>query len=279
MSKQQIVEWDNKTAFAKELKASGHKGKSLAPFSLVGGKSRLTSYLLELIPPHNNYIEVFGGGLNLLWAKKRSKFEVVNDFDSELVNLYSAIKFYPDSLQRELSTMWHSRELFAKYKKGMCRNPHNQIEKAAITYYMIATSFAQKRGHFGRNLFGNGLCEERLYRNFSVWSQRLRGVQIENGDFQKIIEDYDGDNTFFYLDPPYYGSETYYQSGGFNRESHERLAKTLKTTKSKWLLSYNDTEQIRELYKDYEILQTPEFIYTMPKNTVKKIREIVIKNY
>lgn len=269
--------WDNRAAFAKEI---GGNKKSLSAFGWVGGKSQLSAYLLEMFPEHTKYIEVFGGDLNLLWSKKRSKLEVVNDFDSELVNLYKAIKLHPQSLSRELETMWHSRELFAAYKNGMARAVKNDIQRAAITYYVIATSFAGKRQHFGRSLNAAKITTTKLYRDFRVWSERLKTVQIENQDFEKLIRDYDSDDAFFYLDPPYYGCEDYYQGGeGFGRADHERLAADLKGVKGKWLLSYNDTPQIRELYREYEIHTTPEINYTLSKSKPTKVREIVIKNY
>jgi len=176
--------------------------------------------------------------------------------------------------------MWHSRELFAAYKNGMARGVKNDIQRAAITYYVIATSFAGKRQHFGRSLAAVKLTATKLYRDFRVWSERLRLVQIENRDFERLITEYNSDDAFFYLDPPYYGCEDYYQGGeGFGRADHERLAAALKDVKGKWLLSYNDTPQIRELYKDYVILQTPEINYTLAKSKPTKVREIVIKNY
>ena len=61
--------------------------KLKAPFGWVGGKSRLAKDIVDLIPSHSIYIEVFGGALSVLYAKKPSKLEVVNDINSELVNL------------------------------------------------------------------------------------------------------------------------------------------------------------------------------------------------
>jgi len=95
--------------------------------------------------------------------------EVVNDFDGELVNLYRTIKLHPQALMDALSTMWYSRELFYVYRDTKIeRKPKNAIEQAARTYYVISTSYAQKRQHFGRNISVGRIPGARLYRDFCV---------------------------------------------------------------------------------------------------------------
>ena len=91
-----------------------------APFAWVGGKSQLSKDIVALIPnEHSTYIEVFGGGLSVFYAKEKSKLEVINDINSELINLHKAIRNNPQSLSFFLNKLLISRELFAdiKYKK------------------------------------------------------------------------------------------------------------------------------------------------------------------
>lgn len=84
-------------------------------------------------------------------------------------------------------------------------------------------------------------------------SKRLNKVVIENLDFQKLITTYDKEDTFFYLDPPYFGTERYY-TAQFTKKDHIRLREALGKTKGKFLLSYNDCEEIKELYEGYHII-------------------------
>lgn len=73
--------------------------KIKAPFWWVGGKSKLAKDIVDLIPQdHRKYVEVFGGALSVLYAKEKSKLEVVNDINSELVNLHRAIRTNPQTL-------------------------------------------------------------------------------------------------------------------------------------------------------------------------------------
>ena len=73
-------------------------------------------------------------------------------------------------------------------------------------------------------------------------------VVIENKDFEKLIAQYDRPESFFYCDPPYYSTEDYYEDVGFTVKDHARLAEVLCNINGKFLLSYNDCHEIRELY-------------------------------
>ncbi len=77
--------------------------------------------------------------------------------------------------------------------------------------------------------------------------QRLKDVVIENRDFEAIIKIYNKPGALFYCDPPYFNAEQYYQ--GFGPGDHERLKKALESIKGRFVLSYNDTPEIRELYE------------------------------
>ena len=90
-----------------------------------------------------------------------------------------------------------------------------------------------------------------MWRNFPLIdaaSARLQNVVIENKDFEKLIKQYDRPNTLFYLDPPYFETEDYYEDVGFTEQDHARLRDTLMGIEGKFLLSYNDCPHIRELY-------------------------------
>jgi DNA adenine methylase len=110
--------------------------------------------------------------------------------------------------------------------------------------------------------------------------ERLSTVVIENKDFENLLKVYDRLGTFFYLDPPYYGTEKYYQVQ-FKTEDHVRLKESLDTVKGKFLLSYNDCDYIRELYKKYKIeeISRPHNLHTRYDNADKEYKELIITNY
>jgi len=255
------------------------------PHGWVGGKSKLAKQIVSLIPEdHNLYVEVFGGALNVLYAKelpKRAKYrEVVNDFNSDLINLHRCIRNHPVSLQLYINQLLISRKIFDDIKKGKLK-PRNNIEKGAFFFYKLQMSFGSKGDNFAM------ACKSRkpknIYKSFMAWAKRLKMVTIENMDFQKLIENYDSEEAFFYCDPPYFGTENYYKNKKtFSKDDHIRLYETLKNIKGRFLLSYNDCEFIRKLYKDYNVVKSDKILYTLGANVHKKkksVSELFIMNY
>lgn len=99
-------------------------------------------------------------------------------------------------------------------------------------------------------------------------------VVIEHKDFENLIKVYDRSTALFYCDPPYHGTEKYYDVP-FTEADHIRLRDTLAAIKGKFLLSYNDDEFIRELYKGFKI-ESAERDNNLSSG---KYKELIIKNY
>jgi hypothetical protein len=83
--------------------------------------------------------------------------------------------------------------------------------------------------------------------------ERLSGVVIERGDFEEVLDRYDGRASFFYCDPPYWGHETLYCKGVFAREDFERLAAALGRLKGRFLMSIGDTPEVRAIFARFRI--------------------------
>jgi len=122
------------------------------PHGWVGGKSKLAKQIVSLIPDnHNIYVEVFGGALNVMYAKElpsRATYrEVANDYNSDLINLHRAIRNNPRKLQHYLNELFISREIFEDVKHKRIK-PRDNIEKAALFFYQLQMSFGSKGQHF-----------------------------------------------------------------------------------------------------------------------------------
>ena len=109
---------------------------------------------------------------------------------------------------------------------------------------------------------------------FSKISQRLRNVVVENKDFENLIKVYDRPNALFYCDPPYHTTEKYYDVQ-FTEDDHLRLKNALNHIKGKFVLSYNDDEFIRELYKDYTIIN----VSRQNNLSTGTYKEVIITNF
>lgn len=242
----------------------------------IGGKKLLRRQILEQFPEpdtFDRYIEVFGGAAWVLFSKdKHAKMEVYNDVNGQLVNLFRVVKYHPEALQKELDWVLMSREQFfdaTQEVRGL-----TDIQRAARFFVTIQESFGMGRSSFGVRSKNIGNAVEFL----KVASNRLQGVVIENVDFERLLKTYDRKGAMFYLDPPYYEAEKYYPDR-FQPEDHVRLRDALANIKGKFLLSYNDCPEIRELYKDYVIQELDRWDNLAAKTKSRRYRELLIKNY
>ncbi len=223
-------------------------GDSINSFmAWVGGKKALRDEVLARFPRnYKRYIEVFGGAGWVLFHKPPGNdFEVFNDFNGNLVNLYRCVREQPEALRDELRYMLNSRLDF-EYMKRML---HSQamlpdVRRAAYYYALIRYSYAAGTSTFGSQ-------PHAMWNNFPLIESaagRLQKVVIENKDCVKLIRQYDRPESFFYCDPPYYNADQYYEAVSEDGFDHAGLVDALLGIKGKFLLSYNDCPEIRALY-------------------------------
>jgi len=222
--------------------------------SWVGGKKALRDAVLTRFPPYyERYIEVFGGAGWILFHKPPGiEKEIYNDFNSNLVNLYRCVRDKPDKLKYKLRYVLNSREDFdwiaSLHKKKLFPRLHD-VDRAAKFYQLIRYSYASGLDSFG--------CQPHsMWADFpqiDMAARRLQKVVIENRDFEKLIGQYDSPVSFFYCDPLYFATENYYKDVGFTAKDHLRLRDTLTGIKGKFLVSYNDCPEIREIWNQPDI--------------------------
>lgn len=256
------------------------------------------------------FVDVFGGSGSVILGKPPDSFEVYNDYDGDLVNLFRVIKDRPLEFIRELGFLTlNSRDDFRVLKKFMKQEEFTEeflkeelllteilltepdaeeiakmivtkaqdhdIRRAANYLKLLRFSYSSGKKSFAAQPFD-------IRRLFTlVWetNARMANVIVENKDFEVLVRHYDREGTAFYCDPPYYTSEGMYATV-FTEDDHLRLLHTLADIKGKWLLSYNDCTFIRELYKDYCIFDF-ERVHSMAQryHAGKKFGELLIGNY
>ena len=254
-----------------------------SPIKWVGGKSKLVNKLIPLIPPHKCYVEVFGGAGWMLFAKEPSTVEILNDFDSNLMNFWSVVKNAPDQFMRSFDYTLVSRKTFNEYKRKYKQNDfEDSIEKAHVFYYLVNAGFASdmKNPVFGTKCQSrNGLRIDDVDKTIPEAYKRLQKVTIENKSFEDVFKIYDSPDTFFYLDSPYRNTKQY-AVGKFTDEQYKMLADCCKNAKGKWLYTINDDEYIRELFKDFNIINHDVY-YSVCKtqNGRQDFKELIITNY
>jgi len=243
----------------------------------VGGKNYLKKTIANYIPKDiMTYVEPFGGaGWVLLYKDKWAETEVYNDLDERLVNMFRTIKNYPEELAKELGDYPIDKDTFHYF---LAYSGETDIEKAARFIYVQSLSFGAKAETYIP--FHNGSKDfQNKCRQLISLSKRLSDVIIENESYEVIIDKYDNENTFFYCDPPYSKGVKYNVARDFN---HQLLKKILDKINCRFLLSYNDNSEIRELYKDYDIVTFERHNNMIKINKTDKrspYKELLIGNY
>ncbi len=203
--------------------------------------------LSDLFPEHDIYIELFTGNTNVFWKKDKAKLNILNDDNFEVVLAY---KFIRDSTEEQINLLkkmnWNKDENLFKNLSNS-ESPVNPISRFYKFYY-LHTYEQDKLERFERI--------EKL-------KKRLIGTKIYNEDYKKILRKYNSEHTFAYLSP--------------DKIDVKELYDNLKNFKGKFLLSINDTKEIRELFSDFNIndFNVTKFF----GNENKTINELIISNY
>ncbi|WP_228519737.1 DNA adenine methylase [Methylophilus sp. QUAN] len=267
------------SAFNKALNMfSKHTRKS--PLGWVGGKSKLTSTIIPLIPPHKCYAEVFAGAAWVLFRKEPSHVEVINDINGDLVTLYRVIQNHLEEFVRYFKWMLIARDEWDRLQR-VADDTLTDIQRAARFYYLVRNAFGAKvvGQSFGvSNSTKPRLNFTRLEEELSETHLRLARVTIENLNYEQLIKRYDGDEVFFYVDPPYWDCENDYGKGIFSKDDFMNLRDTLATTKAKWLVSINNVPEIRALFAGYEIREV-KTKYSISSKETKAVTELLVSNY
>lgn len=187
-----------------------------------GGKWRLAPWIIRHFPAHRVYVEPFAGGASVLLRKPRSYFELYNDLDGEIVNLFAVLRDPAEGvkLRALLELTPYARVEFERSYEP-CEDPVEQARRTLVRSWMAHGS-SGLRGHQTGFRLGSR-------REFTVsahdWAgfpdavpaivERLRGVNIENRPALDIMARLDDHDALFYVDPPYlFGTRSQKRVGG-----------------------------------------------------------------
>lgn len=249
-----------------------------SPIKWLGGKSKLRDEVIQCMPIHERYIEVFGGALWVFFGKQPSNVEVVNDVHSELVNFYRIIKKHPDCFIKEAQEPLYSREIYETFRKNDIAYL-TEIERAARFFYMINIAFGAKwNGVFGiskDSKASNVIHDMSMIREVN---DRFRNTYIEHLSFVELIPKWDSDGAFFFCDPPYIDTAQYFNA--FSMTDHKKLANILREIDGKFMVTINDCKEARTLYEGFHFRETL-VAYSISKDddARKEYNELIITNY
>jgi DNA adenine methylase len=221
-----------------------------------GAKFRLAKWIIEHFPRHKSYVEPFGGGGAVLFQKQPSDLETYNDLDGDVVNFFEILRERSAELIRAVRlTPWARNE----YERCLtnCEDKLENARRLFVRLWMSKLSGTlTTKGMWRRNLDPSDKSPAKVFFRDTLFqaSERLKFVQIENRDALKLIEDFDrGEETLFYLDPPYV-PETRVDPKRYaceiDEEKHRELADVLHKVESNVVISGYDCKLYKELFED-----------------------------
>lgn len=238
--------------------------KSLFP--RAGGKRYIAKRLIELFPSNYTeltYVEPFVGGGGMFFRKQKSTQEIINDLDTSVYAVFNEVKNrnINDEVNRQSISKEHFYEVLIDNP-----NPVRIVERLKVSFLANGTSYDRTKAVRG------------IKTDFSIFHRRLNNVTILNEDFKTVIAQFDSPDTFFYLDPPY-NQPTKNKRLYDNYVEPNELLDTIRQIKGMFMLSYNDTAENRELFKEFNI-QLINTLYSQTANTPNRnVTELVITNY
>lgn len=247
----------------------------------IGGKRQLAKTIIARIEatPHQCYAEPFVGmGGVFLRRSQAAKVEVINDLNREVATLFRILQRHYTAFLDMLRYQLTSRAEFERLTKV---NPHTltDLERAARFLYLQRTAFGGKPSgqNFGVSPANAGRFNiTKLGPLLEAAHERLAGVVIECLPYDAFLQRYDRPDTLFYLDPPYWGGETDYGKGMFERADYQRLSARLERLQGRFILSINDVPAIRELFA-WATIEPVDTNYTIAGNdNAKRVGELLI---
>ncbi len=231
---------------------------SLAPY--LGGKARQQKWIASYIDdiPHKCYVEPFCGSAAVLWAKQKSKIEVLNDKDKRFPLVFKALRDHPRKAINYLNKIEYSKAAFDE-SYDILRSDDPQLEDWKLGCWALFQVFASYSGYADAHSFAwrvkgqnPAVAWENKIVSLNWFIKRLREATILNRDAIDLIKSVDKPNVLLYCDPPYAGAEYRYKiAKGF---SHELLAETLKNLKhAKVILSHYYAEPYISLYDGWRV--------------------------
>jgi len=246
--------------------------------SRVGGKSKLRETIVPLIPTDiKTYVEPFiGGGSIFLSKEKYAPVEVINDKDTDIVDILRDIQKVSPR-QFEAFDFTPNREKFDTFRDG--KRPASAVGRFYRNLYLSKISFSGNRRSFADDSKYKKAetMGRRILVNLDKYKQRLKDVKILNKDYTDVIKEYNSPDTFFYLDPPY--SEQKSNWGYKFNLTPQQILDVLDTIKGHFLMSYDNTKENREVFNKYHLYSvgTKYQIAKEGNNTSKT--ELLISNY
>jgi DNA adenine methylase len=220
----------------------------------LGEKSKFASFIVPNVPNDiSTYVEPFGGMFGIFFALDFVKFKdvkfIYNDVNYLNYNLFNQLRDNHQfiDLVKKITVDINRYKLALKE----ILTEKNDV-RLAINWLIILTCSSPYE--IGKESW-RGSSEFDIFKiKYNAYKFHINKItEIDKLDYKEIISKYDSESTFFYVDPPYMGKESYYINHDFNSNTHIELANILNNIKGRFVLSYYNFNGLQELYKNCKI--------------------------
>ncbi len=219
------------------------------PVTYWGGKQQLTPRILSYFPQHKVYDEPFFGGGAIFFAKRPSEVEFINDVNGEMINFYRTIKNNFKPLKQEVDSTLHSEYEHHRARK-IYATPSNytEIERAWAIWVLSKQSIYSILNNswsmtVERNMAKSIQWSKEAFAE--AYAKRLERTSIFCRDALDVIKATDTEDTFHYVDPPYFNSNLGHYDG-YTIDDFRNLLEILSDIEGKFLLSSYPSEILSE---------------------------------
>jgi len=244
-------------------------------FSRFGGKKTKSAEIIREFEDHKIYVEAFLGSGAIFFEKDNSSLSVLNDLDPSIYNIFEGTKNNSQRFDEKEWSWIPDRHKWDLFRKNIEQNSFTDpLEKIYQSLYFIRHSWSGLGQSFTPSRWKNN---ETYKIKLGDYKEKLTNTIILKKDYKEVIAEFDSKETLFYLDPPYEIAvkKNYYEhQNGFNMTEMRDI---LKNIKGKFVLSLDITDEITELFKDFNCL-TLKFNYQTRKKN-KEVIEYLIKNF
>jgi DNA adenine methylase len=234
-----------------------------------GGKARLAPWIASLLPPHRTYLEPFCGSAAVLFAKRPSSTEILNDLDGQLVNFVTVLRERPQALARALALTPYARSEYEQLVGAYDDPDLDELERARRWFVRVNQSISHLAGRgrpsgwaaaYNTNGADHAHKFAALAERLQACAERLRRVHLEQRPAAEVVAKYakPAAAAAIYCDPPYLASTRSTQTKRFagdyaveyaSEAEHRALAEVLHAAPAAVLLSGYPSALYEELYE------------------------------
>lgn len=276
---------------------------SMSPLNWTGNKGCIYDTIEAFMPPHKTYVEPCMGSAEVFLRKRPVEREIINDYNGDLVKFFRVLQ-KSEKLAYLLGRLYLSfnSELLFRQNKALLSGEINVLDDVADTATMIENAswediqlavafFENQIFSFSSTGKTFAIAKKDMTKRFArliAACCRLRNAVIMHRDYKDCIEYAAGKDTFILLDPPYKGTEGYYQKANFDGNEHTKLFECMNGVHQKYngeckfIITYNNDPYIRELAEKYGFdMYVKKRLHNMLQGTKpgEMFEELLIANY